>query len=204
MWRHYAPGLKELTHAHWPAWQETIFAFYACNDDIKPKWHRAASFSNVKSVRDAASRMESRSVWYQWVLGLKLAVVLFAMTSNATYYDSPGMFTLIDRPFADDILDAFSWMKMCVFLFKFHWSLFQSVQFTTISEQCSNSNLPQYEREAIVWSNGDEVHWGIHTFASHDLSVLNCCLRFITRIWLIASLAHCPLGDVARILYVQC
>ena len=34
------------------------------------------------------------------------------------------------RHFADAILDSFSWMKMCEFRLKFHWSLFLRVRLT--------------------------------------------------------------------------
>ena len=56
------------------------------------------------------------------------------------------------RHFADDILSAFSWMKMFEFRLKFHWSLF--LKYSSIG---SDNGLAPTRRQAIIWTNDGEI-----------------------------------------------
>ena len=55
--------------------------------------------------------------------------------------------------------NAFSWMKMIEFKFKFHWSLFLTVSWI-ITQNSDNGLAPN--RQAIIWTNADLIHWLIY------------------------------------------
>ena len=63
-------------------------------------------------------------------------VLYIYMNNTATSWHQLCFVINIFRPrqngchFADDVSNAFSWMKMCEFCLRFHWSLFLRVQLT--------------------------------------------------------------------------
>ena len=52
--------------------------------------------------------------------------------------------------------NAFSWTKILVFWFEFHWSLFPMAQLTSLG---SNNGLVPKGWQAIIWTNDDLVHY---------------------------------------------
>ena len=73
------------------------------------------------------------------------------------------------------ISDAVSWMKMIEFQFEFHKYLFQGVQLTI------RKWLYVEHRQAITWTNVDQVQWRIYTTLGRD------------------GLTHCGLVDLLNI-----
>ena len=64
-------------------------------------------------------------------------------------------------------------MKSLVFWLKCHWSLFPGVQLKIPSVDKDNGLLP-YRRQAIIWTNGDRMHWRIYAaLGADELSHLN-------------------------------
>ena len=63
--------------------------------------------------------------------------------------------------FADDILDAYSWMKCFVFWSRFDWSLFLRAQLT-ITHIGLDDGLAANRQQAISWTNADPIHWCIY------------------------------------------
>ena len=56
--------------------------------------------------------------------------------------------------------------KFCIWL-KFPWSLFLSVQLTIFSIGSDNGLVPN-RQQAIIWTNGDAVHWCIYAELGGD------------------------------------
>ena len=57
--------------------------------------------------------------------------------------------------------DSFSWMKSIIFWLKFHWRLFLMAKLTN---NCIGLDigLAPNRRQAIVWTNADQIHWCIY------------------------------------------
>ena len=70
------------------------------------------------------------------------------MTINLTHWGRYKMAAISQTTHSN----AFSWMEMLLFLFKFHWSLFLRVQLT-ISIIGSENGLAPTRRQAIIWTN---------------------------------------------------
>ena len=66
---------------------------------------------------------------------------------NLTHW---GRDKMVDFP--NDFSKTFSWMKMCKFRLRFHWSLFPMVQLT-IFQPGSDNGLAPARRQAIIWTN---------------------------------------------------
>ena len=58
-------------------------------------------------------------------------------------------------------------MKRFVFQFKFQWSLFLRVQFTTPGIGLDNGLAPNGQ-QAIIWTNTDLIHWCIYAVLGED------------------------------------
>ena len=81
---------------------------------------------------------------------------------NKTFNSShPGQ---NDRHFADDIIDAFSWMKSFVFWLKFHWSLFQ-LKYPSVG---LDNGLASNRLQAIIWTSANPIHWRLYAVPVGD------------------------------------
>ena len=63
--------------------------------------------------------------------------------------------------------DAYSCMKSFVLWLKFNWSLLLRVQLT-ITHHWFYNGLPPNRQQAIVWTNGDLIHWCIYVALGRD------------------------------------
>ena len=105
---------------------------------------------------------------------------------NITHWDRDKIDAISQTTFSD----AFSWMKMCEFLLRFHWSLFPRIQYCSIG---SDNGLVPARRQAIIWTN-DLVYQRI--YASLGLNELTIAL--ISWLWsnsFIYGLLEYPMND---------
>ena len=78
-------------------------------------------------------------------------------TNHLTHLPLGKMTTISQMTFGK----VFSLIKMFVFWFEFHWSVFLRAQLTIFSIG-SDDGLAPIRRQALIWTNADPVHWRIY------------------------------------------
>ena len=107
-----------------------------------------------KPIENDNITISKRTTRKMWAYHLKLTL----------HNSSPRLDKMVSI-LVDYISNAFSWMQMKEFGFKFHWKLIIYSQGSSIG---SGNGLAPNRRQAIVWTNADLINWRIYTTLKGD------------------------------------
>ena len=96
--------------------------------------------------------------------------------------------------------DAFSRMKSFKFWLKIHWSLFLKVQLTITNIGLDNGLGPN-RRQAIIWTNADQINWRTYAALGGEISwCINSLIGFMVIIVLEGlSNSETPISEIISI-----